>query len=162
LWVIINNGKITKKVGVSRKARQYKEWKCRLMQKKIIITGVLSDALLVGGVAMVNTYNKPKLITDPLVTTQAPVEQEAATPTTVGKLCFNGGEYEGEIKDGLASGQGKIIYASGRTYEGAFLFEQESGKGTMTYRMGGKTYTAESWGLGFRPLKIGGLFPSTR
>ncbi|HZK54675.1 MAG TPA: hypothetical protein VFC84_10830 [Desulfosporosinus sp.] len=46
------------------------------IQKKIIITGVLSAALLVGGVGIAIVYNNPELLTAPLISTKAPVQRE--------------------------------------------------------------------------------------
>lgn len=106
------------------------------MQKKIILT-ILGATLIVGGGAYALASINPTQKTAPLVTTKAPVV------TTAGNLSLSYGEYEGEIKDGLASGQGTVTYANGDKYIGAFLFGQESGKGITTHTEDQKTSVGE-------------------
>jgi hypothetical protein len=90
------------------------------LKKKIIITGVLSAVVLFGGVAMANYYHVIN-ITAPLVSTQAPVQQE--TPT-VGTLTLPGtevmqpGTYTGAIVGGKANGSGKITFENGDDWVG--------------------------------------------
>lgn len=46
--------------------------------------------------------------------------------------------YEGEMKDGLANGRGKIAYANGSRYEGEWLNGERSGRGTFVFGNGAR------------------------
>ncbi len=46
--------------------------------------------------------------------------------------------YEGEMKDGLYEGQGKIVYANRARYEGEFRAGERDGRGTYTFPSGAK------------------------
>lgn len=116
-----------------------------LMQKKFIITGVLASALLIGGIGV--AYNKPFTVAqasveEPIAEVATVEESNVEEPTdTTGILTFLRGVYEGDIKDGMASGKGMITYNNGDTWKGDFLFDQESGMGIFTER--GKTVSQE-------------------
>ena len=93
---------------------------------------------------MANTYHKPTQITDPLVTTQAPVEQEAApiaTPAPTGEklVIYRGGkindpgDYTGQIVNGKAEGAGTVTWREqGTTWKGNFHNNYPTGTGTLT------------------------------
>jgi len=110
------------------------------MQKRTkIITGILSATLLIAGGVVAYAYPKqPISATQPIVASVI----DAVTPTN-GKLQLNNGAYEGEIKDGLASGQGTVLYPNGDKYTGAFLFGRESGKGMITQIINGESVVQE-------------------
>jgi hypothetical protein len=46
--------------------------------------------------------------------------------------------FEGEMKDGLANGQGKISYANGTRYEGEWQNGERYGRGTFTFANGAR------------------------
>ena len=48
----------------------------------------------------------------------------------------NGDRYEGEWKDGVPNGNGKMTYASGGIYIGNWLSGNKHGEGKMTYANG--------------------------
>ena len=50
--------------------------------------------------------------------------------------------YEGEMKDGLANGSGKISYANGPRYEGEWQNGERYGRGTFTFANGAR-YTGD-------------------
>ena len=47
-----------------------------------------------------------------------------------------GGNYEGQFRDGVRNGVGKMIYREGGMYEGMFLNDRRHGTGTLTYASG--------------------------
>jgi hypothetical protein len=77
---------------------------------------------------------------------QTPVSAQAANPPaaataptqTVGKLTLNAGKYEGEIRDGKATGNGTLTFGDGRKYVGEFKDNKRDGQGTWT--IGGFKY----------------------
>ncbi len=103
----------------------------KLVMKKKIVAGIISGALVVsGGVALANSSYFSKPVKAP---EQAEVNSTDLQPeNTYGKLTLANGEYEGEIKDGLAHGQGTVYYWNGDHYVGSFLYGRESGKGIIT------------------------------
>jgi len=54
----------------------------------------------------------------------------------------NGDVYEGELVEGLRSGQGTYLWAEGNKYEGEFAADRLHGKGTYTW-VDGRTYTGD-------------------
>jgi hypothetical protein len=44
---------------------------------------------------------------------------------------FKDGDYVGELKDGKKNGNGKMMYADGRVYDGAWKDDEKNGQGTM-------------------------------
>jgi hypothetical protein len=109
-------------------------------KKKGLVVGILSGALLISGaIGLANSsyFTKPALATKQQTTAQP----DAAT--TYGKLTLVNGEYEGQLKDGLAHGQGTINYWNGDKYVGSFLYGRESGKGMITQIINGEPVTQE-------------------
>ena len=49
--------------------------------------------------------------------------------------------YEGEMKDGLYEGQGKLTYANKARYEGEFKAGERDGKGTYVFPSGARLTT---------------------
>lgn len=116
------------------------------MQKRTkIITGVLSAALLVGGVAIANSYHVIN-ITAPLTTTQSPVQQETPTNGTLTLAATEtmpSGTFTGLLIDGEANGSGKLVYPQGEdcvaTWVGMFKDNVWVGMGIVTYRFNNGT-----------------------
>lgn len=58
-------------------------------------------------------------------------------PNGKGKITFtNGGTYEGELKDGLSDGIGKESFSNGNVYEGDFSNGLSEGKGKLSFQNG--------------------------
>ncbi|HZK55445.1 MAG TPA: hypothetical protein VFC84_14775 [Desulfosporosinus sp.] len=112
------------------------------MQKRTkIITGVLSAALLVGGVGIAIAYNYPELLTAPLTSTKAPVQHEAAYRGTLElpiAANMRAGTYSGWISDGKANGGGKIVFEDGNEWDGIFVDNIAVGVGLITYHIEGR------------------------
>lgn len=53
-------------------------------------------------------------------------------------------KYEGNYKDGLKSGIGKMLYPNGDVYEGEWVDNKMQGEGTYTYKKTGDIYSG-SW-----------------
>ena len=53
-----------------------------------------------------------------------------------------GGVYEGERKDDMKHGQGKMTWSSGQVYEGEFKDDMKNGQGKMTW-LSGEVYEGE-------------------
>jgi len=67
-----------------------------------------------------------------------PSERATASTQTVGKLTLNGASYEGEIRDGNATGNGTLTFGDGRKYVGKFKDNKRHGQGAWT--IGGFKY----------------------
>lgn len=50
-------------------------------------------------------------------------------------------KYEGEYKDGIKEGRGKMTYPSGDVYDGGWVANQMEGMGTYQYKKSGDIYT---------------------
>lgn len=99
---------------------------------------ILCVALLATiGIGVAFAADSPKDAVEGLQTTQSD------STITYGKLALPNGEYEGQIKNGLAHGQGTIDYWNGDKYVGSFLYGRESGKGMITQIIDGKAVTQE-------------------
>ncbi len=55
----------------------------------------------------------------------------------------NGNVYTGFVTNGVYEGQGKMIYANGRTYEGNWKFGKRNGYGILRYKSGNIEYEGE-------------------
>ena len=51
--------------------------------------------------------------------------------------------YSGAWRDGLREGYGKMLYASGNSYEGEWLMDKKHGKGAMKWRKGEDVYIGD-------------------
>ena len=103
------------------------------MQKRTkIITGVICATVILGGTGV--ALAKPAFITQLVhgTTAKAPT-QIVEAPATKGKLTLPEGEYEGEIKNGMANGKGTITYPNGDYWVGGFTDNKWHGIGTITY-----------------------------
>merc|ERR1711991_945252 len=49
--------------------------------------------------------------------------------------------YEGNYKDGLKNGYGKMVFPSGDVYEGMWVDNKMHGEGTYTYKSSGDIYS---------------------
>eukprot|EP01032_Pedospumella_encystans_P020893 gene20893-23726_t len=67
----------------------------------------------------------------------APGSEEDETPVEKAR-------YEGNYKDGLKHGVGKMVFPNGNTYEGEWFENKMQGEGTYTYKQAGDIYSG-SW-----------------
>ena len=63
-------------------------------------------------------------------------------------------KYEGEWKEGMKCGQGKMIYPNGDVYEGEWKNDKRNGKGSITYSSTGKKENGEWKDDEFQPCII--------
>lgn len=102
-----------------------------------IIACVLGLTLFIGG-GIATAYYKPFAKNQ-----MSGGMQLVELPTTTGKLSLPEGEYEGEIKNSMANGKGKIIYPNGDSFAGDFVNNKMSGTGKITYYKDGVPNTQE-------------------
>ena len=65
--------------------------------------------------------------------------QQVGNETTVwSKINFDGGDYEGEVQDGLPHGYGRIVWRTGTAYHGEFNQQQFHGRGCFFFENGNR------------------------
>lgn len=58
---------------------------------------------------------------------------------SVGIMCYpNGDKYDGEWKEDMKEGKGRVKYANGDSFDGEFKEDSKSGEGVYTYASGEK------------------------
>ena len=77
--------------------------------------------------------------------------EASPAPSNVTRKTFNGGYYEGPLKDGNYHGFGKMVWDNGDVYEGEFENGSRTGQGKYTWPSGG-WYEG-----GFEKAKLSGI-----
>lgn len=119
------------------------------------LSGILTFGALAGLAFVVLNNTAPDPDTSASVTRSATSDSPArpAAPTvTTGRTEGNSFVYEGEYRDGVIYGRGKMTYSNGDMFEGDFVRGQRQGTGTYTYSSGivftGAYYAGKQFGPG--------------
>ena len=87
---------------------------------------------------------------------------EADSMTGVGKSTFSNGVYEGEIADGVRSGNGTYTFSEGGSYAGKWANNMRQGQGKMTLPNGdvydGEIYLDKKHGRGKYTFSDGSVY----